>query len=228
MEQISTTETEPKDKQTQSHYKVPPSALGFLVGAALLFGVIYMTLPARLTIGPGWIPLAIELITLMPIAITRILQHPIPYHYTRIMILVMLGCITAAFIIGIALLVITLPQRQATESVGLLRTGASLWVGNILIFTLWYWELDGGGPQKRHENGNKAIDFLFPQQADGNKSGWVPHLIDYLFLSFTGATALSPADTLPLTHRAKGLMILEAIIALIVLSILIGRAINIL
>lgn len=214
--------------EPQSRYRIPISAFAVLIGVTLLFGVLYLTLPARITLGVNWLPLAVILITLLPLIITRIFQHPISYHYTRAMMLIMLGFITVALIAGVILLIMTLPQRQQGQSVSLLRTGASLWVGNILVFALWYWELDGGGPKVRHENGNKAADFLFPQQADGNKSGWVPHLIDYLFLGFTGATALSPADTYPLTRRAKCLMMLEAILALIVLTILIGRAVNIL
>ena len=74
----------------------------------------------------------------------------------------------------------------------------------------------------------KLSIFCSHSKRNGNKSGWVPHLIDYLFLAFTSATAFSPTDTYPLTRRAKGLMMIEAVLALVVLSILIGRAINIL
>ncbi len=69
---------------------------------------------------------------------------------------------------------------------------------------------------------------MFPQQANGNDGSWAPHFIDYLFVGFTGATALSPADTYPLTRRAKGLMMVEALNAMIILAIIVGRIVNIL
>jgi uncharacterized membrane protein len=109
--------------------------------------------------------------------------------------------------------------------IGLLYA-ALLWFFNILVFALWYWELDGGGPWKRHLSGHQAADFLFPQQVSGNS--WVPHFLDYLFLAFTGATALSPADTFPLSRLAKTLMMIEAILSLTVVAVLAARAVNIL
>ncbi len=127
-------------------------------------------------------------------------------------------------LVGVALFVLTLPtDRHATN---LLRAAALLWSFNILVFALWYWEVDGGGPWKRHLAGHRAADFLFPQQAAGER--WVPHFLDYLFVAFTGATALSPADTYPLTRRAKALMMVEAVLSLMVIGILIARAVNIL
>ncbi len=217
-----------QDEHKSSHYKVPVSAFTFAILAALLFGILYTALPETITVGPDWLPLIIEVIIIAPIVIARIVRHPIPYRYTRAITLILLCVITLALTISIVLLIVTLPRRQATQASGLLRTGALLYAGNILVFGLIYWEIDGGGPKARHERNNQAVDFLFPQQTDGNKSGWVPHLIDYLFLAFTSATAFSPTDTYPLTRRAKGLMMIEAVLALVVLSILIGRAINIL
>ncbi len=110
----------------------------------------------------------------------------------------------------------------------LLRSAALLWGFNILVFALWYWEIDGGGPYKRHLAGHQATDFMFPQQADGNKTGWVSHFFDYLFLAFTGATALSPADTYPLTPLAKALMMMEAVLSMTIIVLLAARAVNIL
>ena len=116
----------------------------------------------------------------------------------------------------------------STKGSFLLRSAALLWITNILVFALWYWEFDGGGPHKRHKSGHQAADFMFPQQADGNKTGWVPEFVDYLFVAFTGATALSPADTLPLSRPAKLLMVTEAMLSLIIIVLLAARAVNIL
>jgi hypothetical protein len=88
-------------------------------------------------------------------------------------------------------------DQRANHATNLLRAAALLWSFNILVFALWYWEIDGGGPWKGHLAGHRAADFLFPQQAKDEH--WAPHFLDYLFVAFTGVTALSPPDTYPLT-----------------------------
>jgi hypothetical protein len=233
MSQLNDQQSEPAADQQQatSHAKsrnknIAPWWVATL--AALLFGVIYTILPGRVTLGPGWIPLAIEIIVILPGRIAHLLKHPFTLRTNRIISFILLGIITTALVIGVLLLVITLPQRQqGVQAIKLLRTGVLLYISNILVFSLWYWEIDGNGPHKRFQSGHKAADLLFPQQVDGNSTGWVPHFFDYLFVAFTGATALSPTDTFPLTHRAKILMMLQASIAITILSIIIGRAINI-
>jgi uncharacterized membrane protein len=196
--------------------------------AALLLGVIYTILPARYTLGPSWIPLAIEIIVILPGRIAHLMKHPFSQHTNRISSFIILGITTVALIIGVILLVVSLPKRQeGIQAISLLRTGVLLYISDILVFALWYWEIDGGGPHKRFQAGHKAVDLLFPQQADGNSKNWAPHFFDYLFLAFTGATALSPTDTFPLTRRAKILMMIQATIAITILSMIIGRAINI-
>jgi hypothetical protein len=232
MQDVDNTSQTSQQDQTQPSTPILPwqratSGWIALLGA-LGFGVIYMALPAKFTIGPSWILLVIELVLILPIGLSWLIQHPIPHRLSRILMFTLLTMITGALITGVVILVSTLPRQSTPAATGLLRTGGLLWISNILVFALWYWEIDGGGPRARHMNGNKGVDFLFPQQADGNTQGWVPNFIDYLFVAFTGATALSPTDTYPLTRPAKGLMMIEAIIALIVLAILVGRAINIL
>src|SRR5437660_10385098 len=142
----------------------------------------------------------------------------------RILVLVPLGISTLALVVGVVLFILTLPTDK--HGTNLLRSAALLWSFNILVFALWYWEIDGGGPWKRHLSGHHAADFLFPQQAHGKS--WAPHFLDYLFLAFTGATALSPADTNPLTRTAKMLMMLEAMLSLTIIGLLVARAVNIL
>ena len=139
----------------------------------------------------------------------------------------MLAVVTAGLAASIVLLVNVL-INGSTKGIFLLRSAAVLWVTNILVFALWYWEVDCGGPHKRHKSGHQAADFMFPQQADGNKTGWVAEFVDYLFVAFTAATALSPADTFPLTRRAKLLMMAEAILSLVIIVLLAARAVNIL
>lgn len=99
---------------------------------------------------------------------------------------------------------------------------------NILAFAVWYWEIDGGGPARRHPGRHSSTDFAFPQQQDddGLVEGWSPGFVDYLFLAFNTSIAFSPTDTLVLSRRAKLLMMAQALISLVVLAVLAARAIN--
>lgn len=189
-------------------------------------GVLYALLPQRLRIGPNWLLLVLELIVLLPLGISLLTQRRFSHSTIRIYALILLGIVTLALAISILLLIISLPtNKHATD---LLGSAAILWAVNILVFALWYWEIDGGGPVKRHQSRHQAADFIFPQQVNGNDGSWAPHFLDYLFLAFTGSTALSPADTFPLTRPAKTLMMIEAILSLIIIVLLAARAVNIL
>ena len=192
--------------------------------AILAIGVIYAFLPPNLrVIEPNWLLLVIEGALILPLFLTyRRLSHTT----IRLFILLLLGIITLALAAGITLLIITLPKNS--QGLSLLRSAVLLWIFNILVFALWYFEIDGNGPYQRHLSKHKAADFMFPQQADGNTTGWIPLFTDYLFLAFTGATALSPADTFPLTRKAKVLMMLEAIFSMAIIILLAARAVNIL
>ena len=194
-----------------------------LVGL-LVTGLLYFVLPPNVIIGPNWLLLVVEAVILLPVIIDILTTWNLSHTARRTLVLVSLGMSTLALVIGVVLLVLTLPTD--TQATNLLRSGALLWSFNILVFALWYWELDGGGPWKRHFSGHHAADFLFPQQAHGKS--WAPHFLDYLFLAFTGATALSPADTNPLTRTAKTLMMLDAVISLTLIGVLVARAVNIL
>jgi hypothetical protein len=196
------------------------------IGGTLAIGIIYLLLPAHLQIIPGWIPLALEIILLSPLVFSSVTRRALHHIAVRVITLIILGLVTALLASGVALLVITLPGNTHAET--LLQSAALLWATNVLVFSLWYWEIDGGGPLKRHLSGHKATDLMFPQQVDGNTSGWVPLFLDYLFVAFTGATALSPTDTYPLTRRAKVLMMIEALISVAIIILLVGRAVNIL
>jgi hypothetical protein len=115
------------------------------------------------------------------------------------------------------LLITVIGNKYATV---LLRAALLLWGSQVLIFGLWYWRIDSGGPAKRHQvDSSRAADFLFPQQENGNPTGWMPCFLDYLFLAFTGATALSPTEMFPLTSRAKALMMIEALLSLLVVAV---------
>ena len=111
----------------------------------------------------------------------------------------------------------------------LLANGTGVYVTNIIAFALWYWELDRGGPLARAIGTHVHPDFLFPQMATPGlaKPDWQPTFLDYLYVSFTNATAFSPTDTMPLTRWAKMLMLVQSGIALLTVALVIARAVNI-
>ena len=116
----------------------------------------------------------------------------------------------------------------ATAATHLLRDGALIWGINILVFAIWYWELDCGGPHARHIKRYTSTDFLFPQMAmpGADETDWSPRFMDYLFQAFNTSAAFSPTDVLILSRRAKGLMMAQSTISLVVVAVLVSRAIN--
>jgi uncharacterized membrane protein len=191
--------------------------------AGLLIGVAYLLLPENLTVGPSWLVLALNAVVLLPLLLMAYIR-PLPHRLSRALRTTLQVVLTLALLSSLVLYVRDL---KSVETGGqLLRSAAMLWASNILIFAGWYWEIDGNGPVTRHKRGHPAIDFQFPQQAAGKP--FAPGFIDYLFLAFCFATALSPADTAPLTPRAKLLMMAEALISLVVLVLIVARSVNIL
>jgi uncharacterized membrane protein len=141
--------------------------------------------------------------------------------------------VTVAMIVSLALLIRGLPDKNAPAAAQLLRAAAALWISNVLVFALWYWRLDAGGPhgrdqRRRHTEGA----FLFPQMAepapDAEARRWSPQFIDYLFLAFNTSTAFSPTDTPVLSRWAKGLTMVQATISLLIVAILVSRGIGLL
>jgi uncharacterized membrane protein len=112
----------------------------------------------------------------------------------------------------------------------LLLTGGAVWLTNVIVFALWYWELDSGGPAARANARKDRPDFLFPQMTatDLAPRDWEPGFVDYLYVSFTNATAFSPTDTMPMTRWAKLAMMFQSIVSVVVVALVIARAINIL
>jgi uncharacterized membrane protein len=112
----------------------------------------------------------------------------------------------------------------------LVVSGVLIWLTNFLIFALWYWEMDRGGPGRRAAGHDLAPDFLFPQMSDDRiePRDWRPKFIDYLYVSLTNATAFSPTDTMPLTPMAKSIMGVQSLVSLVTIGLIVSRAVNIL
>jgi hypothetical protein len=117
---------------------------------------------------------------------------------------------------------------QTNSASDLLEAGSIVWVGNVLAFALLYWELDGGGAAARLHHSRAQADFAFPQQMNPELApvGWRPRFVDYLYLAFTNATALSPTDAMPIAAWAKLVMIVQSVSSLAILGLVIARAVN--
>ena|SRR5919198_165276 len=187
---------------------------------------LYLTLPHRLTMGPAWLLPALEVVLLLPLVLTT--PHRIADERMRVRhaTVTLIGTIGAANALALGVLVHYLLRGGRASGGDLLVSAVTIWLTNVLVFALWYWELDGGGPGRRAGVAG-AGDFRFPQQQAGDAT-WAPGFVDYLYLSFTNATALSPTDTVPLTARAKLLMMLQALVSLLTLVLVAAHAVNVL
>jgi uncharacterized membrane protein len=189
-----------------------------------------VALPETLSVGPRWL-LAVVFVVLA--TAVMIFHRRDDQQKAYFIGLVLSGAVTAALVASLILLIHGLPTHKEAP-VQLLRSAGSLWVSNVLVFAVWYWRLDAGGPYKRAKAMSHEVGaFLFPQMALHPESptkpdSWHPHFIDYLFLSFNTSTALSPTDTQVLSRWAKVLMMLQSAISLTIIVLLAARAVNIL
>ena len=201
-------------------------ALAVLVAAAMQFA-----LPNRHVLKPTFLFPTVELLLLAvlmigdPGRIDR--RSPVLHRLTLVLIAAMSLDNLAAVVELIGAIIRN--DKQETGTV-LLATGGAIWLTNVIAFSLWYWMLDRGGPAERANQTGTAPAFVFAEMVSPEfvRGDWAPEYVDYLWLSFTNATAFSPTDTMPVTHWAKMLMFLEAAISLVVAVMVIARAVNIL
>ncbi len=169
------------------------------------------------------------MLALLPLTMADALGRSHPA--LRALALTLLGFTAAANGASVVLLVRELLARNAHMSGRQLLAGAlTVWLANVIVFALWYWELDRGGPRRRELDGGDTPDFLFPQMTDGKEimPGWQPAFSDYLYFSSTNATAFSPTDTLPITGIAKLLMSAQSLSSFVLVVLVTARAVNIL
>ena len=147
------------------------------------------------------------------------------------MMVVLLVVMTAGTVLSVVVLAhdILVALKGVTATV-LLGRGAAIWVENVIVFSLWYWQFDRGGPAERAADAPVPPSFAFPENATPElaPAGWRPTYPDYLYLSFTNATAFSPTDTLPVRRWAKLTMMVQASLSLVIAILVIARAINVL
>jgi uncharacterized membrane protein len=189
-----------------------------------------LALPEKLTIGPVWLLPALEGVLL--IALASASPHPRWRHnpLRRNIAMGLVGLVSATNIVSLVLLCHYLLHGGKETGRSLVYSGVVLWLTNVLLFGVWYWEMDRGGPIARRTGQTTTPDFLFPQMANPEHAphGWEPGLVDYLYTSFTNASAFSPTDTMPLTPMAKWLMTVQSLTALVTVGLVVARAVNIL
>jgi hypothetical protein len=196
----------------------------FLI-AVLLIGGLLSVLSANLRIGPRWVMPVVVCLLLIPFAMAILRGH---HQWTRRIALTIASVLTLGLISSVVFLVYAL-FRHTEGATSLFRDAIVLWSANVIVFAVWYWEVDQGGPLRRHSNRPEPPDLLFPQMASGLDAwrDWKPSFIDYVFLAFNTSTAFSPTDTLVMSKRAKLLMMTQASISLVIIAVIAARAINI-
>lgn len=203
-----------------------PVLAALIVVIALQFGI-----PKNYTVLPRWPLIALEillvviLVGLNPVRLSR------SSTFGRWASYVLLAAITIDNTLSaIVLDTRILSGEVSNDAAVLLGSGANIFVTNIIVFGIWYWELDRGGPFARREGMRPYPDFLFPQMTEHELAppNWRPEFTDYLYVSFTNVVAFSPTDTMPLARWAKAMMTVQAMVAFTTLALVIARAVNVL
>ncbi len=198
--------------------------------ALIAVAAVYLALPRSLILGPIWLLPTLIALLLLPTVLTHrmgnvSLNHHLGYTISAIITLALIG--------SVVLLVLALPSHRETP-LHLLYSAALLWFTNVIVFALWYWRIDGGGPNERakvKEFG--SCSFLFPQmQIPAEERGdfacarWRPHFVDYLFVAFTQSSTFGPTDAPLLARWAKILAMTQVSISLTIVVLLISRAVG--
>ncbi len=185
--------------------------------------------------GGGWWlwPAAAAPWILLSVAVFTGVRLVTGHDRRRAVVQALLGVIVATSILQTGLLVATLVSPPTPEISGaqLLHSATTLWLANVVAFGLAFWELDCGGPVRRAVSAARGTpDIQFPQDENPAlaRPAWVPHLVDYLYLSTTDSIAFSPTDAMPLTRQAKALMAIEAAVSVVAVLLVAARAVNIL
>ncbi|MFD6496017.1 hypothetical protein [Streptomyces sp. NPDC060188] len=210
--------------------------------ATLTAITLYLALPQQLLIAPRYVLPTLEVLLLVPLIAVNPRRLTRQTRVFRVLSLTLVAVIAASNLVALGILVNELVYAGVKDGRQLLVAALQVWLTNIIVFGLAFWELDRGGPVIRTQAPRAELplaDFRFSQDenddaveevADGasGTSDWVPTLIDYLYVSVTNSTAFSPTDTMPLTTRAKLMMSVESVSALITSLLVIARAVSIL
>jgi hypothetical protein len=241
-------------RQLDEEYRpefVPEAELGESplgpAAAIVTSAALYVTLPGKFIVGKSasffgdirWVVAGLTLV-LLAVLLLALPRGPIERIMDmeavrlrvgrRILVLTITALLSIANAASIYVLVHVLVNGGEVVASPLLKAAVHLWCVNVLVFALWFWQLDGGGPAKRVNVGIRERDFYFPQQSDPTQFGgtWRPTFLDYFYVSYTNSAAFSPTDAMPLSRWAKMLMLVQSAISLSLGLMVVARAVNIL
>lgn len=197
----------------------------------VLTSLLQLALPQIYVVGPRYLVAIAIIVLAMALSFTTPKQAVFTSVGRRINAIILAATIGLANVYSLGILAGKLLGGGVSNGHDLILAAINIYLTNIVVFALLYWELDSGGPGMRKLTKNHERDFLFPQHSittPENEPVWLPTFMDYLYVSSTNATAFSPTDTMPLSRRTKMLMLFQSVISLITIALIAGRAVNIL
>jgi hypothetical protein len=221
-----------REEALESRWEAAPAVLA-VIGLQLLLALLSERFGWKLWKLPWWIWLPAivpESALLAPLAFDRP-RHQLEQRGARRMAAIsLLAFVSTANALALVALIGSLLSGQEDDGTQLLLKGATIWSINVIVFGLWFWALDRGGPVVRRGPEPPPPDFQFPQLENPAlaEPGWHPHLLDYLYVSFTNSIAFSPTDAMPLTRWAKSLMLSESAVSALTVLLVTARSVNIL
>jgi hypothetical protein len=201
-----------------------PASLALVACAGL-----YLLLSNRVEVGPRWLLPVLVILPLFPLSARRH-SRPDDSPWVRYLCMGLIALVTLANFASLVLLVHDLLNTHVSEGRQLIYSAVAVWLTNVIVFGLWFWELDRGGPHLRAGEDVRLPDIQFPQMENPTLAppDWHPRFLDYLYTSFANGTSFAPADAMPLTWKAKVLFASESVGSLVTIAIVAARAVNIL
>jgi uncharacterized membrane protein len=203
------------------------------VGIAMVAAIcLQLPLPDRLVlVKPVWLLPAVQAVLFVVLAGLNPHRIDVESRVIRALSLTLVAALSLANAWSAGRLVVGLVQGTQGKAAGpLLISGGTIWLTNVIIFALWYWEFDRGGPVARVNATHVYPDFQFVQMTTPQLAppDWEPMFFDYLYLAFTNAAAFSPTDVMPLSRWAKAAMLLQSVVSIVTVALVVARAVNIL
>jgi hypothetical protein len=197
--------------------------------ALLVCVLLYVLLPDRLVVGPHWLLPILVALPLGPLSARRH-RHPDESVWIRHTVIALITLVTLGNVASMVLLVHHLLVAEVSQGRKLIYSAVAVWSTNVIVYGLWFGEVDRGGPHRRASGDKLVNDLQFPQMENPQLAPehWRPHFTDYLYTSFANGTSFAPADAMPLSFRMKVLFTTESVVSLVTIAVVAARAVNIL
>ena len=219
------------EETIESRWEAAPAVVA-VIALQLVLALVSLQRHWKLWGLPWWVWMVAvgpEAILLTALAWDTALRFLERIGHRRNVALMLLGVITLENAVALLALIASLVSGQEKSGGQLLLKGVTIWGTNVIAYGLWFWAFDRGGPIRRRAPNPPPPDFQFPQMENPTlaEPGWHARLLDYIYVSFTNSIAFSPTDAMPLTERAKLLMLSESAVSSISILLVTARAVNI-